>query len=200
MSKKSGVIAMGVGTALLLCGCVGASRPSGPAHLRGSVHGSTYTSAEGGFSVPFPVTTNAKVHGRILTDSAQSVTFIDDWGSRISFAGQAVLERSPMEAMLEKDGREKALGEFARQAYGDMITLHYHPKTRDGAISFIYLRPASPKSAVAAFLHGRRLFVVETDMLPGVPLIAQSDAKSQLDQELWLENRAVALAESMEVK
>jgi hypothetical protein len=192
---------MWVGTALLLCGCVGRPhRPKPPpqVHLHGSVHGSIYTSAEGGFSVPFPV--SAEVRGRILSDSAQTVTFIDDWGSRITFYGQEILEHSPMIPMLKEEGREKALSDFARHVYGDMITVHYHPEARDGTISFIYLKPASRKTAVAIFVHGHRLYLVETDTLPGEELLAQSDEKSQLDREARLESRAVALAQSMNTK
>jgi hypothetical protein len=37
-------------------------------------------------------------------------------------------------------------------------------------------------------------------LLPGVQLLAQSDEASQRERETWLEGRAVALAQSMEVK
>jgi hypothetical protein len=201
MKLKSGIIAMWVGTALLLCGCVGEphrSKPPPKVRLHGSVHGSIYTSAEGGFSVPFPV--SAEVRGRILSDSAQTVTFVDDWGSHITFYGQAILDSSPMMPMLKKEGREKALSDFARHVYGDLITVHYHPEVRDGAISFIYLKPASRKTAVAVFVHGQRLYIVETDTLPGEELLAQSDEQSQLDREARLEGRALALAQSMNIK
>jgi hypothetical protein len=202
MTLKSGITAMWFGTALLLCGCFQPKRPTHhdppPVHLRGSVHGSTYTSAEGGFSVPFPV--SADLNGRILSDGAQNVTFTDNWGSRNSFAGQAILQHSPMLAMLEKDGREKALNEFARRAYGDKINVHYHPEACEGMISFIYVRPAARKTAVAIFVHGRRLFLVESDTLPGEALLAQSDEKSLLDREAKLEDRAVALAQSMDAR
>jgi hypothetical protein len=192
MTAKSGIMAISFGTALLLCGCASTPR------LAGSVKGSTYTSAEGGFSVPFPV--SPEVRGRVLNDGPQGVTFGDNWGSRITFKERAILEQSSMMTMLEKQGREKALSEFARREYGGQITIHYHPDAREGMISFIYLRPVSPKTAVAIFLHERRLFLVETDMLPGVQLLAQSDEQSQSDRESWLESRAVALAQSIEVK
>jgi hypothetical protein len=192
MTGKSGIIAIALGTALLLCGCASTPR------LIGSVQGSTYTSAQGGFSVPFPV--SPEVAGRIRTDNAQSVTFGDNWGSRVTFTGLDILEHSSMMTMFEKQGREKALTEFARREYGDLTTVHYHPEARDGMISFIYLRPASPKTGVAIFIHGRRLFTVETDMLPGVQLLAQSDEKSQVERDTWLEGRAMALAQSIEAR
>jgi hypothetical protein len=192
MTAQSGMMAISLGTALLLCGC------ASPHRLAGSVNGSTYTSAEGGFSVAFPV--SPEVGGRILTDGAQSVTFGDNWGSRITFKERAILEHSSMMTMLEKQGREKALSEFARREYGDLIAVHYHPEAREGMISFVYLRPASPKTAVAIFLHERRLFLVETDLLPGVQLLAQGDEQSQLERESWLESRAVALAQSIEAR
>jgi hypothetical protein len=45
-----------------------------------------------------------------------------------------------------------------------------------------------------------RLFLVETDMLPGVQLLAQSDEKSQIDRESWLEGRAMTLAQSIDFR
>jgi hypothetical protein len=182
---------MALGLALLLCGCASTHR------VVGSVHASTYTSEQGGFSVPFPVSSD--VGGRIRTDDAKSVTFCDNWGSRITFTGLAILEHSSMTTMLETQGREKALSEFARREYGDMSAIHYHADVREGTISFIYLRPNSPKTAVAIFTYGRRLYLVETDILPGVQLLAQNDEASQRERETWLEGRAVALAQTMEV-
>jgi hypothetical protein len=183
---------MWLGAALLLCGC------AAPQRLAGSIHNASYTSAEGGFSVSFPV--SPEVGGRILNDGPQSVTFVDNWGSRITFSGRAISARSGMTAMLETQGPEKALSEFARREYGDLITVHYHPEAREGMISFIYLRPASPKTAVAVLIHGPRLFVVETDVLPGVQLLAQSDERSERERETRLESRAVALAQSIEAR
>jgi hypothetical protein len=192
MTRKTGIMAMWLGAALLVCGC------ATPKRLAGSVHNAIYTSADGGFSVPFPV--SAEVGGRVLSDSEQTVTFGDNWGSRITFSGRAIVAHSDIMTMLEKQGREKALSEFAKRVYSDLITVHYHPEVREGMISFIYLRPASPKTAVAIFIHGSRLFLVETDILPGVQLLAQNDEQSQLDRELWLESRAVALAQSIEAR
>jgi hypothetical protein len=189
MTRRNGIMAMWFGAALLLCACASTQK------LIGSVHNAAYTSPEGGFSVPVPV--SGEVGGRILNDSAQSVTFSDNWGSRITFSGLPIVAHSSIMSMLEKDGREKALSEFAKRQYSDLITVHYHPEMREGMISFIYLRPNSPKTAVAIFIHGSRLFLVETDMLPGVQLLAQSDEKSQLDRDSWLEGRAVTLAESI---
>ncbi len=192
MSIKSKLWPLALGAVLAFCGCASTHR------LAGSVKGSTYISAAGGFAVPFPV--SPEVKGRILTDGPQGVTFGDNWGSRITFQERAILDQSSMMTMLEKQGREKALAEFARREYGDLITVHYHPEEREGMISFIYLRPASPKTGVAIFLHGHHLFMVETDMLPGVQLLAQSDEESQGKREAWLESRAMALAQSIEIR
>jgi hypothetical protein len=189
MTRKTEIVAMCLGAALLLCGC------AAPQKLAGSVRNSTYTSEEGGFSVPFPV--SGEVGGRVLNDSAQTVTFRDNWGSRVTFSGLPIVAHSSITSMLEKQGREKALTEFAKRQYSDLITVHYHPELRDGMISFIYLRPASPRTAVAIFIHGPRLYLVETDLLPGVQLLAQNDEKSQLDRDTWLETRATALAQSI---
>lgn len=188
--------------ALLFGGCVTKQRQPqarrrAPAHLHGAVRNATYTSAEGGFSVAFPV--SADVEGRVLEDGPRTVTFIDNWGSRITFTEQPILEQSSMKSMMETQGREKALSEFARREYGAMAEVHFHPETLDGTISFIYLRPASPKTAVAVFVHGDRLFLVETDMLPGVSVLAQNDLKSQEERDTWLEGTAVALAKTIEI-
>ncbi len=192
MSTKSSILAVSLGAALLSCGCASTHR------LAGAVKGSNYISREGGFAVPFPV--SVEVGGRVLNDGPQGVTFGDNWGSRITFKERPILEHSSMMTMLEKQGREKALKEFATREYGNSITVHYHPEEREGMISFVYLRPVSPKSGVAIFLHERRLFLVETDMLPGVQLLAQGDEKSEVERDSWLEGRAVTLAQSIEVK
>jgi hypothetical protein len=192
MTQKSGLVEILLGAALLLCGCA-TSR-----HLAGTVSGPNYISAQGGFSVSFPV--SAEVGGRVLTDTPQSVTFGDNWGARVTFSSLPVEARSSMMTVLETQGREKALSEFARRQYGALITIHYHPEAREGAISFIIPGPVGPRTGVAAFLHGRRLYVVETDLQPGVPFLAQSDEESQRDWAAWLEKRAVELAQSLEVK
>jgi hypothetical protein len=67
-------------------------------------------------------------------------------------------------------------------------------------LSFVYLRPAGRKTALAVFIHNRRLYLAETDTLPGEVLLAQSDEKSLLEREAKLEDRAVALAQTMDVK
>ena len=187
---KTKLIVLGVAAVLWLGGC------ASPQRLAGTVHGSTYFSAEGGFSVPFPV--SPEVGGRVKSDDAETVTFVDNWGSRITFSGLAIAAHSSIISVLAKDGKEKALSEFAKRQYSDLIAVHYHPELRDGMISFIYLRPNSPSTAVAIFIQNSRLYAVETDILPGVQLLAQNDQKSQVARETWLEGRATALAQSME--
>ena len=53
---------------------------------------------------------------------------------------------------------------------------------------------------MAAFIQGRRIYVVETDLLPGVQMLAQGDERSQSEREEWLENRAVELAQTIAVQ
>jgi hypothetical protein len=101
---------------------------------------------------------------------------------------------------MESQGRERALTEFAKRQYGNDIEAHFHKEARDGVLSFIFTRPVGEPRGVAQFVHGTRVYEVETDMLPGVQLLAQSDAKSKADRMTWLEDRAVALAQSMDVK
>jgi hypothetical protein len=188
--SKFRLLTVALATTAALCGCGTTAR------LSGSVHAATYTSAGGGFSVQFPV--SPEVGGRVLKDSPQGVTFTDNWGSRITMSGLPISPRSLITSVLATAGREKALTDFAQRQYSDLIAVHYHPTLLDGMISFIYLRPASPKTAVAIFIHGSHLYLVETDMLPGVQLLAQSDEKSQSEREAWLEGRAVSLAQSIE--
>jgi hypothetical protein len=177
---------------LLMWGC--ATAPS----LSGSIRGASYVSSQGDFSVPFPV--SAEVGGRVVSDTPQSVTFHDNWGSRITFSSHPFNAQSSMMTVMQSQGREKALTEFAKTIYGGDIIVHYHADARQGAISFIFLRPVGPKTGVAMFIHGERVFAVETDMLPGVALLAQNDEQSQKERDQWLENRAVTLAQSMDVK
>jgi len=192
MTRLTALLTFWLGCLFLLGGC------ATPRHVAGSVNGSTYTSARGDFSVPFPV--SPEVGGRILSDNAQSVTFHDNWGSRITFSSLPFEDSSSMMSVLRAQGPELALREFAKRDYGDAIAVHYHPEACGGAISFLFLKPVGPKTGVAAFVHGHRLYLVETDMLPGVQLLAQGDEKSQLDRDAWLEARTVALAQSMTVK
>jgi hypothetical protein len=192
MMPRSAMIGFLLGAALLLCGCATTQR------LSGTVTGPTYTSSKGDFSVPFPV--SSEVGGRVLSDGPNSVTFHDNWGSRVTFSSATFSSQSSMMSILQSKGRERALTEFAKRQYGSEIDVHYHPDARDGVISFIFLRPVGPKTGVAMFVHGERLYVVETDMLPGVQLLAQNDERSQADREVWLEGRAVELAQSMNVK
>jgi hypothetical protein len=167
-------------------------------HLSGSIRGSSYFSSQGDFSVQFPV--SAEVGGRIVTDSPDSVTFHDNWGSRITFSSHSFNAQSSMMSVLKSQGPQQALTDFAKTIYDSDTVFHFHPKAREGTISFIFLRPIGPKTGVAMFVHGDRIFAVETDMLPGVQLLAQNDEQSRSDRDVWLENRAVALAQSMDVK
>jgi hypothetical protein len=167
-------------------------------HLVGRVAGSSYISTGGHFTVPFPV--SPEVHGRIIFDNSQSVTFHDNWGSRISFSSQPVAENSPMMKVLETKGREQALDTLAKDIYGNLIQPHFHAGVLGGTVSFIYLRPVGPETGVAAFVHGNRIYMVDTDLVPGVEVLAGSDNASQEAHDKWLENHAVELLQTMEIK
>src|ERR1035441_6796439 len=114
----------------LLCGCAGPHNAS--PHLVGGISGNTYTSAQGKFSVPVPV--SPEVGGRAVRDDAQSVTFHDDWGSKISFYSRPIAAQSQMMSVLKTQGQEKALQTLANDIYGDSIVPHYHPDVRNGTI------------------------------------------------------------------
>ena len=190
-----------VGFALLGGGCVGprnsSPRESAP-HLVGRISGTSYVSLHGDFTVPFPV--SAEVGGRILHDDPQSVTFHDNWGSKISFYSRSFNAQSPMMSALRTKGREQALGIFMKDIYGDLIVPHYHADVRNGTISFVYRKPVGPETGVAAFINGQRVYLVETDILPGVQLLANNDDTSAKARDDWLENRAVELLRSIEIR
>lgn len=183
------------GAVFALAGC---GTPGDHPHLSGTFNGPNYVSPQGGFSVPVPV--SAEVGGRVLSDGPETVTFHDNWGSRITFSSIPFKSQSSMTTTLQSQGAERALTEFAKRQYGEDIEVHFHRDARDGVISFIYVRPVGSRTAVAIFVHGGRVYQVETDMLPGVQLLAQNDEASQLERLIWLEGRAVTLAQSMDVK
>jgi hypothetical protein len=181
----------------LFCGCAGPHEAR--VHLVGRISGSSYTSAGGDFSVPFPVV--PELGGRIIRDDAQSVTFHDNRGGLISFSSRAIGPRSPMMSVLQTNGPEKALETLAKDIYGDAIVTHYHPDARNGTISFTYLKLVGPtKTGVAAFIHQKRVYFVETDLLPGVQVLSSSDPATQDSLDQWLENHAVELLRTMEIK
>lgn len=192
MKHAYGALGYGLGAALFLSAC--ATEPS----LSGTVRNGTYKSAEGQFSVPSPV--SPEVGGRVRSDTPQSVTFTDNWGNRITFSSFPFNAQSSMEVALRTNGREKALEEFIRRQYGTLSKVHYHPSVREGTVSLVYLRPVGPRTGVAAFISGSRVYVVETDLLPGVQMLAQGDERAQADEGDFLEGRAVELAQTMEVQ
>ena len=182
--------------AMLWCGCAGPHETH--PHIVGKISGNSYTSPQGHFSVPYPV--SPEVGGRVIRDDAQSVTFHDNWGSKISFYSRPFNPQSPMMSALRTQGREKALDTLAKDIYGDSISPTYHSEVREGAISFIYLKPIGPKTGVAAFVYQNRVFLVETDLLPAVQLLSKEDDESDEARDKWLENRALDLLRSIEIK
>jgi hypothetical protein len=184
---------------LLGAGCVSSTpRAPRPPHLLGSISRNSYRSPQGNFSVPFPV--SPEVGGRILGDTADSVTFHDNWGSQISFYSAVFNPDSSMAATLQKDGPQKALAIFASDQYGNLIEPHYHPEIRGGAISFLFLKPVGPKTGIAAFISGNRVYWVTTDLLPGVQLLAQTDDASVQKGDEWLETHALDLLQTMQLR
>jgi hypothetical protein len=195
MLQRTAIMGVLLGASLALSGCkTGPPQP----HLSGTIKGSTYTSSAGGFSVPFPV--SPEVGGRVVSDDPDGVTFHDNWGSRITFSSVPFTAQSSMMSALQSQGRERALTEFAQRQYGGDIVVHYHPNSLGGTLSFLFIRPVGSGTGVAMFVQGLRVYSVETDMLPGVQLLAQNDETSRLDRLVWLEGRAVTLAQSMNVK
>jgi hypothetical protein len=194
-------------TVLLWCGCVSEEPHSSPLleaspheprpHLAGRISGSTYTSSRGGFSVPFPVSPDE--NGRVVHDDAQSVTFHDKIGSKISFYSREFNAQSSLVTAPHSEARSQALEAFMKAIYGDSIAPHYHQDVLDGALSFIDLKLPGPESGVATFIHGNRVYLVETDLLPAREFVSKAEL-SQDAQDKWLENRAVELLRTMDVK
>src|SRR5580658_331459 len=85
----------------LLCGCASSHKPSKP-HVIGKIIGNSYTSPQGRFSVPCPV--SPEVGGRILRDNAQGVTFTDNWGSKITIYSTPFNAQSQMMDVLQTQG------------------------------------------------------------------------------------------------
>jgi hypothetical protein len=182
---------------VLLCGCASGNREAHP-HVVGKIIGNSYTSPHGDFTVPIPV--SPEVGGRIVRDDAQSVTFRDNWGSKISFYSRPMSAQSPMTSVVQKQGREKALTTLCNDIYGESIATHYHADILDGTLTFVYLRPVGPKTGVAAIIRQDRVYLVETDLLPGVQLLAKDDDDAQVERDQWLENRAIGLLRTMQIK
>lgn len=173
-------------------------KPDRPVHLVGKVVGNSYQSLLGKFTVPFPVSREG-VNGRIIRDDTQSVTFHDNWGSTISFYSTPFSPDSGMMKTLHDEGPEQALTTLAKDIYGNSIVPHYHADVRGGTVSFVFLRPVLPPTGVAEFVHGNHVYLVETDLVPGVELLSKSDDQSIETRNQWLENRAVELLKSMSV-
>jgi hypothetical protein len=200
--RASSLVIIALSTlSLFWCGCVGphnaSSHPASP-HLVGRIFGNSYTSAQGHFSVPFPV--SPEVGGCVIRDDAQSVTFHDNWGSKISFYSKPISPQSPMISVPQSEARGKALETFMKDIYGDAIAPHYHPDVLEGTVSFVYLKPVGPKTGVATCIHQQRVYLVETDLLPGVQLLSKEDDASEQARDEWLENRAMELLRSIEIK
>lgn len=196
-------------TSVLCCGCVHvgdptlgenapreAPPPEKTPHLAGRVNGNTYVSARGGFAVPFPV--SVEYGGHPVADEPEGVVFRDRLGNRISFTSRVLDAHSSMMTVLRTEGRDKALEMLVKDIYGDSITPHYHAELRGGTLSFIYLKPLATRTGVAAFIYLNRVFVVETDLPPGVQFLSKQDDQSALDDKL--EQNAVGLAQSIELR
>jgi hypothetical protein len=196
-----GLLSLAILLALFWCGCVSqrnaTPHPAAP-HLVGRISGNSYTSSEGHFTVPFPV--SAEQHGRVIRDDAQSVTFYDDWGNKISFYSKPISPRSPLITPPQSEARGKALETLMRDIYGNAIVTHYHPEVLDGTLSFIFPRLVGPKTGVATFVARQRVYLVETDYLPGMQLLSNNDEAADQAQNRWLENRATDLLRSMETR
>jgi len=185
-----------VALALIWSGC--ATTHDHQSHLVGKIVGTSYQSALGQFTVPFPVSPES--NGRIIREDAQSVTFHDNVGSTISFYSTPFTEESGMMTVLHSDGPEKALSTLAKDIYGNSIVTHFHADVRGGALSFVYLRPVKPQMGVAEFVQGNRVYLVETDLVPGVQLLSKNDDESMAALNEWLENRALELLKTMAIR
>ena len=177
--------------------------------IAGKVVGETYTSAQQDYSVPFPV--DPGMGGRVVGDSTNDndngVTFQDDLGSRVSFYALPFDVNSDWAKSLQIEGREKPLNWFLGKLYGSSITIHYHPEIRDGTSSFLFVKNEPDrkdpmvKASAAAFIRGNRIYIAETDLPTATTILwkNQPDESEQKHDE-WLENRAVELVQTIQIK
>lgn len=181
-----------VGLCLLASGCA-SKKPHEPplAHVMGKISGNEYTSPRGRFSVPCPV--DPDLEGRVLRDDATGVTFVDRIGSKVTFNSLQIRPGSSMMNMLSTRGREEALNTFLRDDYGNLIVPHYHPEVLGGTSAFVFIKSGPTRMGVAATVHDERIYLVETDLPPGVELLQNTSDER-------LETNAMNLLQTLQFK
>jgi len=185
------------GVAVLVAGCVGPGI-LGPG-IVGTFDGKTYTSANQDYSVPMPEMAGGD---RIAGDDDHGVTFIDDFGSRVSFYSLPFLPGGQLTVALESGGNEKALKKCFENIYGSATTTRYHSEMLSGTLSCIFYKPPdSTKTAAAGFVHSKHVYVVEVGLPEATKALTRhADDAAMRKQDEWLENRAVALVQTIQPK
>ena len=187
LSKKSIFLTLLAVSVCFLSGCVGPK-------LAGTFDGRVYTSPQRDYSVPIPVTTCG---GRVVGDDERGVTFRDDMGMRVSFYSMQFEPGSKMMSALQTGGHRGALEQYVNMLYRGIEVRNYHPDIREGTVSFVFLKNGATKTSGAAFIHASRVYLVEFD-LPDVTDHLWRGTKQE--QTLWLEERALKLAQTIRTK
>ena len=177
-----------------MAGCVGP-------RIVGTFDGKTYTSAQQDYSVPMPQMAGGD---RITGDDERGVTFRDDFGSRVSFYSLPFppsLFRE-LTAALESGGNEMVLKMCFESLYGSATETHYHSEVLGGVMSCIYYKqPDSTKTAVAGFVHSKRVYLAEVGLPEATKFLTRdTDDAALRKQNEWLENRAVTLVQTIQPK
>lgn len=173
-------------TGVLFCGGCASTK------LAGTFDGRTYTSPKKDYSVLIPVT---DMGGHIAGDDERGVTFRDDMGMRVSFYSLQIADGSQMMSSLQTARRQKALEQFLKLLYHGVSSMNYHPNIKGGTISFIFSKDQGNKTSAAAFIHANRIYIVEFDLPAATKALWQG---TEQEQNLWLEKRAVKLAQTIQ--
>ncbi len=183
---------------ILFCGVVLLTGCAGP-KLVGTFDGKTYTSVQKDYSVPMPEMAGGD---RISGDDEHGVTFVDDYGSRVSFYSLPFSPGGELTAAAQSGGNEAALKKCFENLYGSATETHYHSETLGGIMSCIYYKPPdSTKTAAAGFVHSEHVLLIEVGLPEATKLLTRDADEAALQkQSEWLENRAVTLVQTIQPK
>jgi hypothetical protein len=160
--------------------------------LAGKVTGTTYTSARGDYSVPFPAPIEAG--GRVVGDDFNGVTFRSNMaGDVVSYYSYPFEKEKAVLNLLKEKGKEAALVTFAKEIYNS-DNAHYHPTIRGGAISLAFIKAVSGRPCgAAAFMENNHIYVVESEPPVAAVFLGELDKKPKKEYDEYLEKRVLEL-------
>jgi hypothetical protein len=162
--------------------------------LQGNFDGKTYTGADGDYSVPSPVSDS---DGKVVGDDRHGVTFRDDMGMRISFYSYEFKADSDIMVTLKTRGHRQAAEQFLKFPFKGIETWNFHPEIREGTVSVVCHKIEGIPTGVAAFMHNDRIYIVEFDLPRVTKFLSKMNSH---EQEQWVEQRAVELAQTIQLK